>query len=151
MAHQNQICYLLPVSLRLSLSHSRRWHNYLFILVCGPISPITWAWPHFSRPAHWIAPIMRWQPQVPYGQARSDSGCHSKWQHVRAQLAIVVADGAQICHTAVCQLWASASFSIHNSPGLQEELGILPGSWICARKLMAQIKAECCYGEYETY
>lgn len=78
MAHQNQICYLLPASV--SLSHPR-WHNYLFILVLalvrGPISPITWAWPHFSRPAHWIAPIMRWQPQVPYGQARSDPGCLS--------------------------------------------------------------------------
>lgn len=70
-----------PHSLSLCLSPHPRWHNYLFILalalVRGPVSPITWAWPHFSRPAHWIAPIMRWQPQVPYGQARSDPGCLS--------------------------------------------------------------------------
>lgn len=68
----------------------------------------------------------------------------SKWQHVRAQLAIVVADGAQICHQADCQLKIQPGLPI--PLGLQEKLGILPESWISARKWMRQIKAKCCDG-----
>lgn len=63
----------------------------------------------------------------------------SKWQHVRAQLAIVVADGAQICHAAVCQLWLHP----HPQPPSTTHNEAYKRNWVFCQETKSAIENEC--------
>lgn len=128
MAHQNQICYLLPVSLALSLlSPCLGLVDTIIYLYSHSVSRV---WPHnLTEPGliFHVPPIELRQLCVDSLKFRMDrpapNWAASKWQHVRAQLAIVVADGAQICHQADCQLKIQPGLSIHHPTRPTREIG----------------------------
>lgn len=144
---KSNLLFIACLSLALALSVSL---TQLFIYtrtVCRECGPITWlslASFFTSRPLNCAnyaltASSSVWTGPLQIGLPLSGNMCAHNWP----LLSLMVHRFA----TRQTASWRSSRVSPSTIPiGLQEKLGILPESWISARKWMRQIKAKCCDG-----